>query len=530
MTDKGKPALEMLEEAVHLLRSMPAAGLCLYYIGALPFVLGFLYFWADMSASPFAQDHAGLGSLLVVLLFVWMNCWQTAFVAELRARLAGNRSERWTLQRIGRVAVVQGGIQPTCFLLLPVAALVALPFARVFAFYQSVNCYSGDEGTNFTSAVRTARKQAALWPLQNWIVLSLVSLLYLVCYLNFVLVIFNGAYLVKSFFGFETMFTRSVWSMINSTFFSTVSALTYLAVDPVVKAVYALRCFYGEALSTGEDLRARLRRIPGVKAAAAVLLAAILMTSAHAETVSTEQLNRAMDKVIQQPQFSWRMPRETQPQGENTGILHAAEVVIRGLGDMAEQVKRGIEALLDWYKKTFGSRNDAPDLPSLGGGAVAGMRFLTIFLVTSMILLAGFVIYRVFSGRVRPQVNVESRAAIPVDIASDTAVADQLPEEDWLRMGRELLAAGDVRLGVRALYLGALANLARRELISLTRSKTNRDYQKELERRGRATPHVLPAFVHSVSIYERTWYGRHSADGNTIAELIGSLDRMRADA
>src|SRR5258707_14682253 len=126
---KGKPALEMLEEAVHLLRSMPAAVFCLYYIGALPFVLVYLYFWADMSAGAFAQDHAGLESLLVVLLFVWMNCWQTAFVAELRAKLSGNRIAPWTLQRIGRMVVVQGGIQPPCFLALPLAALVTLPLA-----------------------------------------------------------------------------------------------------------------------------------------------------------------------------------------------------------------------------------------------------------------------------------------------------------------------------------------------------------------------------------------------------------------
>ena len=74
MTDKGKPALEILEEAVHLLRSMPFSVLCIYFIGALPFALGNLYFWADMSNGAFAESHAGLESLMVVLLFVWMNC------------------------------------------------------------------------------------------------------------------------------------------------------------------------------------------------------------------------------------------------------------------------------------------------------------------------------------------------------------------------------------------------------------------------------------------------------------------------
>ena len=519
MTEKGKPALEILEEAVHLLRSMPAAALCLYFIGALPFVLGFLYFWADMSEGAFAQEHAGLESLLVVLLFVWMNCWQTAFAAELRAKLSGTDSAPWTLHRIWRTALVQGGIQPTCFLLLPLAALATLPFARVFAFYQSVNCDGG--GATFTEAVAAARKQAARWPQQNWIILGLISLSGLVCLVNLILLIFNGAYLLKSFFGFETMITRSMRSMINTTFFATVSALTYLAVDPLVKAVYALRCFYGDALSSGEDLRARLRRIPAAKVAAAVLLAVVMLAPAQAETVSTDELNRAMDSVIQQPQFSWRLPRQTEPPGQNSFILQFAERI-------AEGIKQAVRTLIDWFQKLFGGNEGMRDLPSPGGIA-AGMRFLTIFLTASLLFIAAFVIYRAFSQRVRSVAAVESRAAVAIDISSDTASADQLPEEDWMRMGRELLAAGDLRLGVRALYLGALANLARRELISLTRSKTNRDYQREIERRARSTPHVLPAFAQSVGIYERTWYGRHAADGTTVEELMSTLERMRSD-
>ena len=203
--------------------------------------------------------------------------------------------------------------------------------------------------------------------------------------------------------------------------------------------------------------------------------------------------------------------------------------MIAGLEKMAGGIKQGIKALLDWYRKIFGGNEGNPDIPS-PGGVSAGMRFLTIFLTASLLLIAAFVVYRAFSQRVRSAAMVESRATAAIDISSDTASADQLPEEDWVRMGRELLAAGDLRLGIRALYLGALANLARRELISLARSKTNRDYQRELERRGRAIPHILPAFVQSARIYERTWYGRHPADRTTVQELIGTLERMRSDA
>ncbi len=520
MTDNGKPALEILEEAVHLLRSLPMAVLCLYFIGALPYLLGSLYFWGDMSEGAFAQDHAGLESLLVVMLFVWMNCWQTAFAGELRARLSGNPSAPWTLQRIGRMVLVQGGIQPTCFLLLPLAALVTLPFGRVFGFYQSVNCDDG--GSSFSEAITAARKQAARWPRQNWIVLSLLSLSGLVCFLNFVLVIFNGAYLLRSFFGVETMVTRSTWSIVNSTFFAAVASLTYLAVDPLVKAVYALRCFYGDAQSSGEDLRARLRGIPIAKLTAAALVAFVLLVPAYAETVSTAKLDRAMDSVIQQPQFSWRLPRQAEPPGQNSGILLFFE-------RMGEWIKQGIKTLLEWYQKMFGGDNGVRELPAAGGVA-AGVRFLTIFLTASLLIVAGFVIYRAFSQRRRPLAAVESVAARAIDIAADTASADQLPEEEWMRMGRELLAAGDLRLSVRALYLGALANLARRELISLNKAKTNRDYRRELERRARAIPHILPAFGQSIGIYERTWYGRHAADRVTVQELIGMVERMRANA
>ena len=51
---RARGPFDLLEEATHLLRTAPAATLAVYYLGAVPFVLGLLYFWADMSRSPFA--------------------------------------------------------------------------------------------------------------------------------------------------------------------------------------------------------------------------------------------------------------------------------------------------------------------------------------------------------------------------------------------------------------------------------------------------------------------------------------------
>jgi hypothetical protein len=52
-----RPMLDLAEEAVHLLRSAPAHLFGWYLLGTLPFILGLLYFWTDMSWSAIASRH-----------------------------------------------------------------------------------------------------------------------------------------------------------------------------------------------------------------------------------------------------------------------------------------------------------------------------------------------------------------------------------------------------------------------------------------------------------------------------------------
>src|SRR5215467_2936976 len=85
-----KPAIELIEEAVHLLRQAPLSTLALYYIGSLPFVVGLLYFWAEMSRSPFASEHLVGEALGVALLFLWMKLWQARFSRKLWAQIGGH--------------------------------------------------------------------------------------------------------------------------------------------------------------------------------------------------------------------------------------------------------------------------------------------------------------------------------------------------------------------------------------------------------------------------------------------------------
>ena len=54
----GSPgAVEVLDEAIHLLRLAPAGALLSFYVGSVPFVLGFLFFWLDRGRITLARRH-----------------------------------------------------------------------------------------------------------------------------------------------------------------------------------------------------------------------------------------------------------------------------------------------------------------------------------------------------------------------------------------------------------------------------------------------------------------------------------------
>jgi hypothetical protein len=57
-------------------------------------------------------------------------------------------------------------------------------------------------------------------------------------------------------------FSRSGWFFILNPLLWLLSlAVSWIAFDPFVQAVYTVRCFHSESVTTGEDLRAGMRRI-----------------------------------------------------------------------------------------------------------------------------------------------------------------------------------------------------------------------------------------------------------------------------
>src|SRR5581483_8810417 len=81
-------AIDLLEQAAALLRRAPGAAIVEYLFGAVPFLVGFLFFVNEMTRSPFAAERLAPWSLALAILFIWKNVFRARFSAALYATLS----------------------------------------------------------------------------------------------------------------------------------------------------------------------------------------------------------------------------------------------------------------------------------------------------------------------------------------------------------------------------------------------------------------------------------------------------------
>src|SRR5436305_6586408 len=146
---RGTGALDLIEEAFHLVRLASLPTLLTYYIGAVPLVLGVLYFWSDMSRGAFADERLAFETVGLAFLFFWAKTWQAIFARRLRGQILGRALSRITFRQAGRMAITQAILQPLGLFLIPIALLLLFPIAWVYGFYQSVTALAGLDEQNF---------------------------------------------------------------------------------------------------------------------------------------------------------------------------------------------------------------------------------------------------------------------------------------------------------------------------------------------------------------------------------------------
>ena len=577
--------LELIEEATALLRGGPLSMLSAYYIGSLPFVLGFLYYWADMSHHADAYDRHGAWALIVTLLFLWMKVWHVVFSRQVHALRAGETLPRWSFRRLRRMAVHQSLIHSTGVFVIPLSLAAFVPFPWVYAFYQNATVLDDGQDASVMALVRRSLRQTRLWPRQNCVVLwltcpylliwvvvlwqallpaatgatgewshfifylyaAILSILLLILNpfpvavaMNLAVLIYFIPSVIEMLLGVETELARSMG--FSSTMISAiVCALTYLCLDPMLKAAYVLRCFYGESLESGADLRADLRMLVARSSRAATLLvvcAGFFCASGpvHAQEIetegaariSTEQLDSSIAEVVKRREFSWRMPRELQSEDiQENFVMRNANRLREWSQERLERVRKVLRRFQEWITRKA--------VQGAGGGQSSGawvraVPVLIYVLLGALIVALLLLVWRMWRLRTR---RVDGEIAplgdASPDLEDEQLRADDLPEDRWLELASELRTKGEYRLALRATFLAVLAHLGRNELISIARFKSNRDYGRELQRRAHHLPEVLQAFGGLVGVYERTWYGPYPATMETLQEIDSEQQRIRGN-
>ena len=581
---EGGSAVDIMEEAVYLLRAQPLR-LAPYYIGSLPFVLGLLYFWTDMSTGANAWRHCSQAAWALSPLFLWMKTWQSVYARGLLSGIRGGGSVSWNGRRILRTLVAQTALQPWGIVALPLALVVMLPFPRVLAFFQNVTLLGSGDDREPGGVLRESWSQAGLWPMQNTLLIWLgspflvvlpalllfavapavvalrpetsglalllaagfamipLSPLAVVIALNLGFSLFLMPWLLRSLFGIETVLSMSnVWVM-NDAFFVVLCSLVYLCLDPLVKACYCLRCFYGASTKTGEDLKVELRTlnrsVPVMVICFIVLLGlsspdrAIAGTGAPAVSlagtpVSAKELDGALDRTIRLPRYTWRMPREKPPvSAAGHGALHAFLAPIIEAVRTAWRFCIKVASKLMTFIEDLLTRIFPPQPEKADGRSRSPARVLIIAPLLCMVAVFAFLGWRMWKGRRAAADNGQIAAQPMADIAREEVDASALPEDGWMEMAKAMREKGESRYALRALYLATLAFLARQRLITLERHKSDREYEKELRRRSHADPHLVPLFAENRALFEMTWYGLHEATPGVVEQFTQNQERIR---
>ena len=533
-------ATRIIEEAVHLLRSAPGSLLAGYYLGSAPFVLGLMYFWADMSRSANAGDHRTVAALGLAVLYIWMKFWQTVFTHQVRDYMTGGSSQRWSWHRITSVAATQSLIQSTRFIVLPVAGVLLIPFGFCYAFYQNAAAHAEEDGQTVKSTSKWAWRQSGLWPRQNHLLIGIFWIFGVVIFLNISFAAIIIPQMVKTLFGIESIFTLSGMRVIlNTTFWIAMLGMTYLCLDPFIKTVYVLRCFYGSALKSGEDLKNELQRLLAGGKKIALGLAIVVMCAApfaglagQATIISSGELDRSIEETLGRREFAWRMPLAAGPEGEQEakGPLAAA---IKWLFDVLAKGTRVLEKLItlliDWLQNQMSEQHKAP--VSSNKNWITSIRIVLILLLLLFSAVLTFVFFRIRRHRRagRIEAAVVGVAALP-DLNDESTSADELPANRWLALAEEFTTKGELRLAMRALYLATLAYLAEKELITIEVYKSNWEYERELKRRAHEREEMLIIFSKSLNLFERVWYGMYRIPPADFDDFSMNLKRILAFA
>ncbi len=520
----GVNPIRQLEEAISLLRQQSLRAWSFYLLGVVPFLLTLLKFVQDMAAE-YLAGRCAFEAALCALAFFWASAWKAKFGSMLLISMNGIAVASPRVSFV-RTLYRQSVLQTAKLLAWPLALIAVIPFAWTSSFFRNATIEAGLPENTLGLVIAKSAKRANVNARGQWVGLAVLILVSLLVFLNVYMLAALLPFLIRMFSGVETEFTRSIGRLFTFNVCCAVLALTLFFLDPLFLAYSVIRCFYAEARSDGRDLLARL-----AKTAAAVLICLLFVPertyaaqTPPAASISQQDLSKSLAQAVKSDDYYWVRVKPHPENDENSFFAR----LNRDVEQAFKKVGSWLNDFIHWLRHLGDQARPHSGISLNGPATIGDVRWL-------LYSLAGIVVIAllVFLWKARNSGSDSPLASSPPtgnpDLNKENILASDLPEEEWLRIARELLQQGDLRLAVRALYLSNLAYLGAQRFIQIARSKSNSIYEREVRQRPLGST-LAPPFCHANRNFERVWYGFDTVTPEFIETFEQDVEAIRQHA
>ena len=546
-------ALEALEGGFALFRSTFGREAWRYYAGAAPLAICFIPLWVMNGQVRISSGGLLSQAMLLAGAYLLRASAVARYMQGVRERAFGvpiaKRADRAAkAAALGRLLAWK--------ITLSAATLATLPtLAGASWFYSACQFASlkALEDSAERNSMRGCLALAGEWFGGGLLLFLMLFPLWIAVWLNCLLLTLILPELLHSIFGVDTLLSTQMgaYSLASSSaFWLSLFGAAWLALDPVVKCTYVVVYQHLRARREGDDLRGLLASLPsqqkkkaemtgsagegrGAGIAWLVILAAILLgppqiaarstqappsrgsaetssDSARAERV--QKLRQALDQESQRSIYRWH---DTEHPSPPTWFDKLLAKIGNAVGDVWDR-------FLKFLRKLWPSGLDFSP-PAAGSWRLKHLR-LWIALLAGLTLAVGAMLFWLRRRREAPELSIPVAAA-PLPELNDAAIASERSEDEWFALANRLEGEGNLRLALRAAYLGLLAGLAQRAWLTIRRDRTNREYLDEFTRRWRRRPQgalearaEIPEKLRgSLRQFDRVWYGSHALTPASVA-------------
>lgn len=549
--------LEALERGFALFQSTFSREAWRYYAGTAPLVLCFIPIWVLDGQIRISNAALLMEAMLLTAAYL-LRAWMVAgYMQRVRERAFGVPVSK-PAGASARAAAL--GRLLAWKIALAIAALAALPTIAAGSWFYSACQYAALESSedlterhSFPGCLALASQSFG-----GGLLLFLMFIpLWIAVWLNVFLLAVIVPQLLHSIFGVSTVLSTAMGAeslLSSSAFWLTLFAGTWVALDPVVKCTYVVVYQHLRSRREGDDLRGLLAGLPREQQKKAEMAASARPGRTVTIGVAVVLLTATL-LAVSGPAHA----RASLPSLSQTGIRSSTQSSIAAPADSASQQQRvqRLRQALDvesrreiyrwhdadhptpptWFDKLLTSIGHAINrawsafwnlvrklwprgltLSSGKGKPAWRMKDLRLWLalIVALTLLAGVALFWLRRRRDAAHLAIPIAAALLPDL-TDTAIASEHSEDEWFALASRLENEGDLRLALRAAYLGLLAGLAQRDWLTIRRDRTNREYLDEFTRRWRRRPQAalqlraeIPEQLRgSLRLFDRVWYGSH---------------------